>query len=87
MPNQELACATDETKLWLSPFVTQHQNPCSRASPVYLDLSTCHDWPVKSAIVGRFADQILKGNLRCITGNLLSLWGAQYKDISVALQT
>ena len=39
--------------------------------PVYLDLSTCHDWPVKNVIVD--LPSRLKGNLKCISGNLLSL--------------
>ena len=37
--------------LWLSLSVKQHWNPCSRSPPVYQDLSMCHDWPVKKAII------------------------------------
>ena len=66
MANQELTCATDEPKLWLSPSVKQHQNPCSGPLPVYQDLSMHHDWPVKNAIV----DLLIKS--KGITGNLLS---------------
>ena len=44
-------CTTDETKLWLSPFAKQHQNPCSGYPPAYQDLSTRHDWPIKKDIV------------------------------------
>ena len=45
---------------------------------MYWDLSTCHDWPVKNAIVN--LPIRLKGNLRRISRNLLSPWG-QNKDI------
>ena len=40
-----LACATNGTKLWLSPSAKQRRNPCSRPPPVSNHLSTCHDWP------------------------------------------
>ena len=46
-----VGCATDETKLWLSPSAKQCRNPCSGSPPVYQDLSMRHDWPVKKAIV------------------------------------
>ena len=46
-----LACAKDETKLWLSPSAKRCRNPCSWPLPVYQELSTRHDWPVKKAIV------------------------------------
>ena len=46
-----VGCATDETKLWLSPPAKQCRNPCSGYPPVYQDLSMRHDWPVKKAIV------------------------------------
>ena len=36
---------------WLSLSAKKRQNPCSGLPPVYQDLSTCHDWPVKKAIV------------------------------------
>ena len=52
-----VACATDETKLWLRPSVKQRRNPCSRSPAVYQDLSTCHDWPVKKSHC-RFANQV-----------------------------
>ena len=42
-----VAYATDETKLWLRPFVKQRRNPCSGSSPVHQNWSTRHDWPVK----------------------------------------
>ena len=41
------ACATDETKLWLSLSAKQRRNPCSVPPVVYQDLSTLHDWPAK----------------------------------------
>ena len=37
-----LACATDETKLWLSPCAKQLWNPCSGPPPVYQDFSMLH---------------------------------------------
>ena len=49
---------------------------------MYQDLSTCHDWPVKKAIVD--LPIRLKGNLKCTFSNLLSLLGARNKDISAA---
>ena len=44
------ACATDETKFWLSPPAKQPRNPCSGPPPVYQDLSTRYDWPVKKPL-------------------------------------
>ena len=38
----DVACTTDETKLWFSPSVKQCQNPCPGPPPVYKDLSTRH---------------------------------------------
>ena len=35
----------------LSPPAKQDRNPCSGPSPLYQDLITCYDWPVKNAIV------------------------------------
>ena len=67
-----------ELNFWLSPSARQCQNPCSRPQPVYWDLSTNHDWPVKNAIANLPIG--LKGNVRRISRNLLSPWG-QNKDI------
>ena len=47
----ELACATDETKLWLSPSANQRRNPFSGPPPLLPDLSTSHEWPVEKAII------------------------------------
>ena len=44
------ACATHETNLWLSPPAKQPRNPCSEPLPVYQDLSTRYDWPVKKPL-------------------------------------
>jgi len=49
--NFHLACTPDETKLWLGASAKQRRNPCSGPPPVYQDLSTRHDWPVKKAII------------------------------------
>ena len=57
----------------------------SPPTPVYQDLSMHHDWPVKKAIVD--LPVRLKGNLKCISGKLLSLLEAQYKDFGAASQT
>ena len=48
---KQVACATDETKLWLSHPAKQCRNPCSGPSPEYQDLSTRHDWLVEKTIV------------------------------------
>ena len=45
----KLACATDETKHWLSPSAKQRRNPCSGPASVYQDLSTHHYWPFENA--------------------------------------
>ena len=52
---------------------------------MYQDLSTHHDWPVKKAIVNLLIR--LKGNLKCISGKLLSPLRAENKDFAIALQT
>ena len=44
-----------------------------------------HNWPVKKAIVDLPIK--MKGNWKYISGNSLSLRGAQNKDIGAALQT
>ena len=53
--------------------------------PVYQDLTTRHDWTVKKAIVD--LPIRLKGNLKRISGKLLSPLGAENKDIGAASQT
>ena len=52
---------------------------------MYQDLSTRHDWTVKKAIV--HLPIRLKGNLKRISGKLLSPLAAQNKDIGATLQT
>ena len=70
----------------LHSSLVQRQNPCSSVSPpVYPDLSTCHDWPVKKAIFD--LPIIRKRNLKCISSNSLSLFGAQNKNVGTALQS
>ena len=51
---------------------------------MYLDVSTCHDWPVKKAIVDLLMR--LKGNSEFISGNSLSPLGARNKDFGAASQ-
>ena len=46
-----LSCATDETKHWLS-LQNSAEISFTRPPPVYLDLGTRNDWPVKKAIAG-----------------------------------
>ena len=43
-----------------------------------------HDWPVEEAIVNLPIK--IKGNLKCTSGNLMSLLRAQSNDISTASQ-
>ena len=59
---------------WLSPSAKQRRNPCSGPPPVYQDLSTHNDRPVKEASSKR------------ISGNSLSPLEAQNKDMGTALQ-
>ena len=40
-----------ELNFWLSRSKKQYQNPYSGHPSVYQDLFTCHDMPVKKAIV------------------------------------
>ena len=79
-----LTCSAEETKLWLSPSAKQCRNPCSGPPPVYQDLSTHHDWPVKQATVDLIANQDER-KFQHSSGNLLSLLGAQKEDIDATL--
>ena len=67
------ACVKDITQLLLSPSGKQRQNPCSGSPAEYQDLSMCHDWPVRKAIVD--FPMKMKQNLKCTFGNLLSPLG------------
>ena len=78
------ACATDETKLWLSSSAKQRRSPCSRLPPVYKDLSTRHDWPVKNANVD--LPIRMKGNSKRTSDNSFSPFGAQNKNLVTALK-
>ena len=55
------------------------------APPVYQDLNTPHDWPVKKAIVN--LPIRMKGNSKRTSGNSLNPLGAQNKDLGTASQT
>ena len=79
-----VACATDETKLRLSPSAKQRRSRCSRFPPVYNDLSARHDWPVKNAIVD--LPIRMKGNSKCTYDNSFSPLGAQNKNLVTALK-
>ena len=63
----------------------QRQNHCSGPPPVYQDLSTRPDWPVKKAIVD--LPIRLKGNSKRTSGNSLSPLEAHNKDLGTASQT
>ena len=75
---------TTITILWLSPkSVKQRRNPQSGPPPVYQNLSTCHDWPVKKVM---FDFPIrLKGTRNALPVIRESL-GAWNKDIGAASQ-
>ena len=83
-PDLPVACAVDETKLWLSPSEKQRRNPCS-GRPVYQDLSKRHDWLVKNTTVDLPIK--MKRNSERSSGNSLSPLGAWNKDIGAASQT
>ena len=51
---------------------------------MYQDLSACHDWPVKKAIVDLLIG--LKGNSKHISVKLLSPFRAHNKDLGTALR-
>ena len=74
-----------DLNFWLSLFVKQHQKPCSGSPPVYQDLSMCHNWSLRIAIVD--LPIRLQTNLKHISGNLLRQLGARNKDVVAALQT
>ena len=76
-----LACAADETKLWLSPSAKQRRNPCSRPPPVYQDLNTRHDWPVKRAIVD--LPIRMKGNSKRTSSNSFSPLGRRTRILAL----
>ena len=81
--SMNLACAPDETTLWLSPSAKQRWNPCSRP---YQDLSKRHD----SAYL-KSHHQICQSVWREIRNAFLvifsSLLEAQNKDFGAASQT
>ena len=60
----------------------QRWNPWSGPPPVYQDLSTRHDWPVKKGIVD--LPIRMKGNSKRISGNSSSPLAAQNKDLGAA---
>ena len=69
----------------VKPSAKQQQNPCSGSPPVYQDLSTCHEWLVKKAIVDLPIS--MKGNLKHASFNMLSPLGAQNNNLSATSQT
>ena len=61
-----------------------HRNFCSWPPFAYQDLGTCHDWPVKKAMVSLSIR--VKGNLKHFCVNFLSLLEAQNKELGTAPQ-
>ena len=82
--SQILACVTDAT----NPLVKSVSEPALKslfwAPSLYQDLTMCHHWPVKKAIVD--LPIRLKGNSNLRYGNSLSLMGPQNKDLGTSLQ-
>ena len=76
-------------KTLLSPSTKQRRNPCSAPfpspAPVYQDLRTRHDWPLKKAIVD--LPIRLKGNSKHTCCKSLSLLGSQNTDLVATAQT
>ena len=81
------ACATVETKLWLSPSAKlKKKTVLARPPPVYQDLSTCHD----ILACHKRPLWICQPDWKEIqNANPVIRWvlGAQNKDIGAALQT
>ena len=79
--------ASRRNKTLLSPSTKHGRNPCSAPPPppVYQDLRTRHDWPLKKAIVDLPIG--LKGNSKRTSGNSLSLLGSQKTDLGATSQT
>ena len=67
-----------------SNFCEAARKSISGSSPMYQDLSMCHNRPVKTAIVD-FSIR-LNGILKPTSNNLLSLLETQNKDLSAASQ-
>ena len=81
---QNLVWTEDESKLWLIPSAKQRRG-LFWVPPVYPDLSTCHDWPVKNAIVP--LPIRMNGNSKRTSGNSLNPLEAQNKDLGTASRT
>ena len=81
--DRKVDCTTYETKLWLSPFAKQCQNPCSRYRPVYKYLSTFHDLLVKKDLI----DLPIRVKENQNAFQIIDSFRAQNKDLSVSLQT
>ena len=71
-----------ELNFLLSPSCETAPKSMFWAPPVCLDLSRRHDWPVKKAVVD--LPIRLKGDLKRTSGNSLSPFGAQNKDLGAA---
>ena len=81
--DRKVDCTTYETKLWLSPFTKQCQNPCSRYPPVYQDMSTFHDWPVKKDLI----DLPIRVKENQNAFPIIDPFRYLNKDLSISLQT
>ena len=80
--------ASRRNKTLLSPSTKHRRNPCSALPPlpppVYQNLKTRHDWPLKKAIVD--LPIRLKGNSKRTSGNSFCLLGSQKTDLGVKLR-
>lgn len=73
--------STDETKP-LVKSVCKSALKSSATTCVPEDLSMSHDWPIEKAMVDLPVE--LKKNLKRTSGNLLSLFRTQNKDLGAA---
>ena len=70
-----------------APLLSSHPRLFIHSNPhlCLKDLSTCHDWPVKKAIIS--SPIRMKGNSKRTSGDSLSPLAAQNKDLCAASQT
>ena len=80
-PQSYIVLPCEQTKHRRNPFSAHPPPP----PPVYQNLRTRHDWPLKKAIVD--LPIRLKGNSKRTSGNSLSLLGSQKTDLDATSQT
>ena len=88
-PRMQLQRNPQSYKVLPCEQMKHRRNPCSAhppsPPPVYQNLRTRHDWPLKKAIVD--LPIRLKGNSKRTSGNSLSLLGSQKTDLDATSQT